>query len=292
MAHQEPFLRQPVPKDETKWQREQRAARESQVWERSVRALGSPPEGIQWIHVGDRASDMFPFLSGLCGIRCATLSCGPPPDRCVDLVVEQADTPVGTTLPSQSHATHPGARHLFEVAGSWPLQGARDLALEATKTSKARTAHLAISYGVVASAAALRPQARRPASHRGGRRARVGAGATRGRGTAALAVADLGARALPVEQAWERVDWYRRPLAGRRSVIRVSKPAVASRGGSCRTMTALRTLLGLLAPVVRALVATARRCQAGARTARPARSCLLTWWRWSPIWIRREPSRP
>src|SRR6266581_6854646 len=55
IAHQEPFLRKPAPKGETKWQRAQRAQRESQVWERSVRAIGRPPAGTQWIHVGDRA---------------------------------------------------------------------------------------------------------------------------------------------------------------------------------------------------------------------------------------------
>src|SRR6266536_917079 len=61
IAHQEPFRRQPAPKGETRRQREQRE-RESQVWERSVQAIGEPPAGVQWIHVGDRYSDMFPFL--------------------------------------------------------------------------------------------------------------------------------------------------------------------------------------------------------------------------------------
>src|SRR6266704_3456376 len=69
LAHQEPFLRQPTPKGETAWQRKQRE-RESQVWERSVQAIGSPPPGVQWIHVGDRAGDMFPLLS-----LCRQLQC-------------------------------------------------------------------------------------------------------------------------------------------------------------------------------------------------------------------------
>jgi hypothetical protein len=42
-------------------EREQRE-RESQVWEHSVQAIGTPPEGVQWIHVGDRYSDIFSFL--------------------------------------------------------------------------------------------------------------------------------------------------------------------------------------------------------------------------------------
>jgi hypothetical protein len=61
LAQQEPFLRQPAPEGETKREREQRQ-RESQVWEQSRQAIGEPPTGVQWIHVGDRYSDMFPFL--------------------------------------------------------------------------------------------------------------------------------------------------------------------------------------------------------------------------------------
>src|SRR5881275_2483591 len=47
LIHQEPFLRQPAPKGETKRQRAQRE-RESQVWEHSVQAIGEPPAGVQW----------------------------------------------------------------------------------------------------------------------------------------------------------------------------------------------------------------------------------------------------
>src|SRR2546427_10577775 len=61
IAHQEPFLRKRAPAKETKQERLQRE-RESQVWERSVQALGSPPEGVRWVHIGDRYSDIFSFL--------------------------------------------------------------------------------------------------------------------------------------------------------------------------------------------------------------------------------------
>src|SRR2546429_5576103 len=46
LMHQEPFLRHPAPKGETRREREQRQ-RESQVWERSVEAIGAPPAGVQ-----------------------------------------------------------------------------------------------------------------------------------------------------------------------------------------------------------------------------------------------------
>ncbi len=60
VAYQEPFLRQPVPK-QTSTQRKNRD-RESQVWPRAAAAVGTPPPGTRWVHVGDAYSDMFDFL--------------------------------------------------------------------------------------------------------------------------------------------------------------------------------------------------------------------------------------
>src|SRR2546423_9685919 len=97
LMHQEPFLRQPAPKGETKRQREQRE-RESQVWERSVQAIGTPPNGVQGSHRGDRYSDMFSFL-WLCRQQQCDFVVRAAQDRCVDLLVEQADAP----LPPRSH---------------------------------------------------------------------------------------------------------------------------------------------------------------------------------------------
>jgi len=84
IAQQEPLLRQPAPKGETKRQRQERE-RESQVWERGIQVLGSPPAGVQWIHVGDRGSDIFSFLSLCRDLSCdcvvravATADAGPP----------------------------------------------------------------------------------------------------------------------------------------------------------------------------------------------------------------------
>ena len=102
LAQQEPFLRQPTPKGETKWQREQRTQRESQVWERSVRAIGRPPAGVQWIHVGDRASDMFPFLRA-----CLEEGC--------DFVVRALLVLVASSSTSRSSCTgQPAATHAGE----------------------------------------------------------------------------------------------------------------------------------------------------------------------------------
>ncbi|MGH2482611.1 MAG: IS4/Tn5 family transposase DNA-binding protein, partial [Ktedonobacteraceae bacterium] len=56
----EPFLRKLAPVGETKAQRKHRP-RESQVWERSVQAIGRVPESCQWIYMGDSGSDLFTF---------------------------------------------------------------------------------------------------------------------------------------------------------------------------------------------------------------------------------------
>jgi len=148
LMHQEPFLRQPAPKGESKRQREQRE-RESQVWERSVQAIGTPADGVRWIHVGDRYSDMFSFL-WLCRQQQCDFVVRAAQDRCVDLLVEQADAP----LPPRSHhrprAGQPAAakpQHLFEVMRSWSAVGEQDLHLEASKQTKARVAHVVLSFG-------------------------------------------------------------------------------------------------------------------------------------------------
>ena len=113
-----------------------------------MRAIGAPPPGVQWIHVGDRASDLFPFLRACLEQGCAFVVRASY-DRCVDLLVEQADTPVAPHSHHKASPEQPRSLHLFEVVRGWAVQGQQDLELEATKESKTRTAHLAISYGSV-----------------------------------------------------------------------------------------------------------------------------------------------
>ena len=143
IAHQEPFLRQPAPPKETKQQRLQRE-RESLVWERSVQALGSPPEGVRWVHIGDRYSDIFSFLSLCREMQCDFLIRAAQ-DRCVDLLVEQAERPVP---PRSHHAERPSppALHLFEVVESWPAQATSTVEITASQKRKARTANVSLSW--------------------------------------------------------------------------------------------------------------------------------------------------
>jgi hypothetical protein len=143
IAQQEPFLRQPAPPKETKQQRLQRE-RESLVWERSVQALGSPPEGVRWVHIGDRYSDIFSFLSLCREMQCDFLIRAAQ-DRCVDLLVEQAERPVP---PRSHHAERPSppALHLFEVVESWPAQATSTVEITASQKRKARTANVSLSW--------------------------------------------------------------------------------------------------------------------------------------------------
>jgi Transposase DNA-binding/Transposase Tn5 dimerisation domain len=123
---------------------QQQCREQSQVWERSVQALGSPPEDTRWIHVGDRYSDIFSFL-WLCRDQQCDFLVRAAQDRCVDLLVEQAQTPVP---PRSHHPEHPSppALHLFEEVRSWSAQASEEIEVDATQKHPARTAHVALSW--------------------------------------------------------------------------------------------------------------------------------------------------
>jgi hypothetical protein len=244
LMHQEPFLRQPAPKGETKRQRE----RESQVWERSVQAIGAPPAGAQWIHIGDRYSDIFALLSLMRQQQCDFVVRAAQ-DRCVDLLVEQADAPV----PPRSHHPRragqegePKPQHLFEVVRGWSAVGEQDLHLDATKQSKARVAHVVLSFGCLR---LLPPQNQQSSELRP-----LVVWVVRvwepepPEGVEGLEwVLLTSVPTATVAQAWQRVDWYRA-----RWIIEDYHQGLKT-GGSIelrqlQSYEALRRLLGLLAP--------------------------------------------
>ena len=247
LMHQEPFLRHPAPKGETRREREQRQ-RESQVWERSVEAIGAPPAGVQWIHVGDRSSDIFALLSLIRQQQCDFVVRAAQ-DRCVDLLVEQADAPV----PARSHhppragqAAQAKALHLFAVVEGWQAQGQQELHLEASKQTKARVAHVVISFGALR----LLPPQHQPA----GELRPLVVWVVRvwepepPEGVEGLEwVLLTSVPTATVEQAWQRVDWYRARWMvedyhqGLKTGCRIELRQLQS-------YEALRRLLGLLAP--------------------------------------------
>jgi hypothetical protein len=247
LMHQEPFLRQPAPKGETRREREQRE-RESQVWERSVQAIGAPPAGVQWIHVGDRYSDIFALLSLMRQQQCDFVVRAAQ-DRCVDLLVEQADAPV----PPRSHhprragqEAEPKPQHLFEVVRGWSAVGEQDLCLEATKQSKARVARVVISFGCLR---LLPPQHQQSSELRP-----LVVWVVRvwepepPEGVEGLEwVLLTSVPTATVEQAWQRVGWYRA-----RWIVedyhQGLKTGCSIELRQLQSYEALRRLLGLLAP--------------------------------------------
>ncbi|MDH7561732.1 MAG: IS4 family transposase [bacterium] len=58
LAHAQVVLRQATPKPPPKWTQ----SPEGRVWAVSAQAVGRPPEGVTWIHVSDRGSDIFEYM--------------------------------------------------------------------------------------------------------------------------------------------------------------------------------------------------------------------------------------
>lgn len=151
IAAQEAFLRQPAPAGETSHQRDKRKQKESEVWQRQAQHIGAAPQGCDYIHVGDRGSDIFPFLR-----ECLKQGCGfvvrVQHDRRVDLRVEQAETPLPPAARRQGARRAAGQdpiRHLMEEVRCGPGRGQQTLRLDGNHKRKEREASLSISWGTL-----------------------------------------------------------------------------------------------------------------------------------------------
>jgi hypothetical protein len=129
--YQEPFVRQPAPKGETKAQRKKRV-RESQVWERSIQAIGPVPDQQKWIYVGDRGSDIYTFWQ-----TCEQLG--------YDFVVRVAQDR-RVLLDEIPEAEDPEVLRLKTLARALPAQGGRVLHVPAQRQRPARDAFVQISW--------------------------------------------------------------------------------------------------------------------------------------------------
>src|SRR3989449_5530209 len=170
-------------------------------------------------------------------------------DRCVDLLVEQADAPV----PARSHhprragqAAEAKPQHLFEVVQGWEAQGQQELHLEASKQAKARVARVVISCGGLRllppqnqQASELRPlvvwvvRVWEPEPPEG----------VEGLEWVLLTSVPT----VSVEQAWQRVDWYRACWLVE-DYHQGLKTGCSIELRQLQSYEALRRLLGLLAP--------------------------------------------
>ncbi len=241
IAHQEPFVRKPAPKGERYSERVQRE-RESQVWERAVQAIGAPPQGVVWVHVGDRYSDIYTlFLE--CQQQQTHFVIRAAQDRCVDERVEE----IAPALKRRKRkAGDPPQRHLFETVRGWAASDEQELEVPAEHARQARTARVALSYGQLRLLAPDKRENVLPS---------LLVWVVRvwevdpPEGVEPLEWVLL--TSVPVEsvaQAWERVGWYRRRWIvedyhqALKTGCRMEQRQVESYDG-------LRRLLGLLAPL-------------------------------------------
>ena len=101
--------------------------RESALWTRSLRAVGSPPPGARWVVVADRGADIYEHLQ-----QCQAQGLGfvvrAAQDRA--LVAGAAQTPAG---------------RLFAVARAQPSAGKFSLALRGRPSQPARDVVLQVS---------------------------------------------------------------------------------------------------------------------------------------------------
>ena len=249
IAAQEPFLRQPAPAGETSHQRDKRKQKESQVWQRQAQSIGPPPQGCEYIHVGDRGSDIFAFLR-----ECQKQGCGflvrVQHDRRVDLRVDQAEAavPAGARrYGSQRSAKHEPVRHLFEEVRNWPQMGQQTLELDGNQKRKGREAKLWISWGTLR----LWP----PDGEAGKDERPMVVTVVRTwepdppEGVEALEwMLITSVEVISEEQAWERVEWYRM-----RWIVedyhQCLKTGCLIEERQVQTYEGLRKLLGFLAPL-------------------------------------------
>jgi len=103
LAHAQVVLRQPAPRQHTHWV----DSPEARVWATSAQAVGSPPPGARWIHVGDRQADAFGFLAACL-------------DRGKDFVVRLFHNRVVAWGPTDPRGADPAAHALLDYLRALP----------------------------------------------------------------------------------------------------------------------------------------------------------------------------
>jgi Transposase DNA-binding len=132
LAYQQVWTRDEVAHKrlESRKQRRERTNRQSHRWVKAVAAVGKPPTGVRWVHVGDRESDLFPFFE-----QCQATEV----DFCIRLVRNRR---VGDWTADEP-------RYVLDQARQWPAMGERHLDLPAKPGQAARTAELLVSWQAV-----------------------------------------------------------------------------------------------------------------------------------------------
>jgi hypothetical protein len=243
---QEPFVRIPAPSGEARSHRHKREERETDVWMRQVQAIGTPPRGSTWVHVGDRGADMFPFFQA-----CQQTQTHFVVRAAQNRRVQGQDTAIGYSL---------------SQARSWPSQASRPFELPSRHGHPGRATHLQLACGPMT----LLPPRWEPRA---------------GKEPMTMWVIRVWEEQAPdgekplewllltsvptntLEEGWERVDWYRQRWLVEdyhqclKSGCRIEERQVQS-------VDSLMRLLGLLSPLAVRLLQI--RAAARAEPERPA----------------------
>jgi len=224
---QEPFVRIPAPEGEHRHQRLKREERETDVWMRQVQAIGTPEPGSMWVHVGDRGADMFPFFQACRSTQTHFLVRAAQNRR-----VQESEEEITYSLTQ---------------ARSWPSQASRVLELPARHGHQKRSAQLQLACGQMT----LLPPRNEPRASKEPLTVWVirvwEEQAPEGEEPLEWVLL-TSVPTTTLEQAWERVDWYRhRWLVEDYHQCLKSGCRIEQR--QLQTVDALMRLLGLLSPL-------------------------------------------
>jgi Transposase DNA-binding/Transposase DDE domain len=243
---QEAFVRIPAPEGEQRYARRKRQERETDVWMRQVAAIGTPHPGSMWVHVGDRGADMFPFFHACQANQTHFLVRAAQNRR-----VEHSEEEIAYSL---------------DRARSWPSQASRPLEVPARHGHQARSTQIELSFGQIT----LLPPRNDPRENKEPLPVWVIRVWEEQAPEGEEPLEWLLLTSVPtttLEQAWERVDWYRQRWLVEdyhqclKSGCRIEQRQLQSVDGLIR-------LLGLLSPLaVRLMQVRERARQEPARAA-------------------------
>jgi len=128
-ALQEPWVRVPAPAGETRSQRRHRTQRETDVWMRLVRRLGSFPAETSVVHMGDRGADLFPFFQ----------ACQATQTHFLVRAFENR-----RIAPEERPQ-----RHLLDEVRTWPATASRPFQVSASHGRTARSTQVQLAFGPV-----------------------------------------------------------------------------------------------------------------------------------------------
>jgi len=226
-AVQEPFVRTPAPKGETRSQRRQRSKRETDVWMRLVTRLGSFPAETTVVHVGDRGADMFPFFQ----------ACRATQTHFLVRAFENR------RIESEEELQ----RYLLDEVRSWPAQASRPLQVPASHGRTARSTVVQLAFGTLT---VLPPRLEKRFSTEPLQvwAIRVWEEQTPAGEEPLEWILGTSVSTTTLEQAWERVGWYEH-----RWVVedyhQCLKTGCRLEGRQVQSADRLIRLLGLLSPL-------------------------------------------